>query len=61
VLVGLILAGLALAVAPRLAAWMAPVLIGLVFAPLLISWTASAPAGAWVAARGLLTLPEPRG
>jgi membrane glycosyltransferase len=59
VLVGLVLAGLALAVAPRLAAWMAPVLIGLVLAPLLISWTASARAGAWVAKRGLLRPLQP--
>jgi membrane glycosyltransferase len=57
VLVGLVLAGLALAVAPLLAAWMAPVLIGLVCAPLLVSWTASARASEWIAARGLLTLP----
>lgn len=58
VLVGVLMASLALAVAPLLAAWMAPVLIGLVFAPLLVTWTASARLGAVVAARGLLTLPR---
>lgn len=57
VLVGLVMAAIALAVAPLLAAWMAPVLIGLVAAPFLIAWTASPRAGAWCAAHGLLTPP----
>ncbi|MBX9751308.1 MAG: glucans biosynthesis glucosyltransferase MdoH, partial [Roseococcus sp.] len=57
VLVGFVLAGMALAVAPLLAGWMAPVLIGLLAAPLLVSWTASPRAGDWCAAHGLLTPP----
>ncbi|WP_213668969.1 glucans biosynthesis glucosyltransferase MdoH [Roseococcus pinisoli] len=54
---GVTLAGLALAINPLLAAWMAPVLLGLLLAPWLISWTSSVRIGEWFRARGLLTVP----
>ncbi|MDB5380096.1 MAG: glucan biosynthesis glucosyltransferase [Rubritepida sp.] len=53
-LLGVVLAGLALAINPLLAAWMAPVLVGLLLAPWLIAWTASVTLGAWLRARGVL-------
>lgn len=54
---GVVLAALALAINPLLAAWMAPVLVGLLAAPWLIAWTASAEIGARLRARGLLAVP----
>jgi len=46
VVLGLLLFALALAVAPLLAAWMAPVLAGLILAPALVALTSSTAAGA---------------
>jgi membrane glycosyltransferase len=54
---GVVLAGLALAINPLLAAWMAPVLVGLLLAPWLIAWTSSVQLGGWLRARGLLEVP----
>jgi len=57
VALGLLLLTLALAVAPLLAAWMAPVLVGLVAAPLLLALSSSTAAGAWLRRRALLCTP----
>ena len=57
VALGLALTGLSLAIEPRLTAWMAPVLLGLLLAPFLVSWTASAAAGAALRRKGLLIVP----
>ena len=54
---GAVLAGLAVAINPRLAAWMTPVLLGLLAAPWLIAWTASPEAGARLRRGGWLTVP----
>ncbi|WP_421993714.1 glucans biosynthesis glucosyltransferase MdoH [Roseococcus sp.] len=54
---GVVLTGLALAINPLLAAWMAPVLLGLLLAPWLIAWTASVAVGAKLRALGLLGVP----
>ncbi|TCH96148.1 glucans biosynthesis glucosyltransferase MdoH [Roseococcus sp. SYP-B2431] len=54
---GVVLTALAVAINPLLAAWMAPVLVGLLAAPWLIAWTASTRLAAWLRARGLLTVP----
>jgi len=58
VLLGLALLGLSLAVAPLLAAWMAPVLLGLVLAPALVVLAASIAAGRALARLGLLATPD---
>jgi membrane glycosyltransferase len=57
VALGLLLLALALSVAPLLAAWMAPVLLGLVTAPALLALASSTTAGAWLRRRGLLCTP----
>jgi len=54
---GLVLLGLALAIAPALAAWMIPVILGLVIAPWLISVTSSETLGLALQRRGLLATP----
>ncbi len=57
VVLGLLLLVLALAVAPLLAAWMAPVLAGLILAPALVALTSSTAAGARLRRHGLLLTP----
>ncbi|WP_424810511.1 glucans biosynthesis glucosyltransferase MdoH [Roseococcus sp. YIM B11640] len=54
---GLALTALAVAINPLLAAWMAPVLVGLVAAPWLIAWTASEEAGDRFRRWGLFLVP----
>ncbi len=58
VVLGLVLLTLALSVAPLLAAWMAPVLLGLVAAPALLALSSSTAAGTWLRQRGLLSTPD---
>lgn len=57
VALGLLLLALTLAVAPLLAAWMAPVLAGLILAPALVALTSSPEAGSRLRRRGLLLTP----
>jgi len=57
VLLGLLLLVLSLAVAPLLAAWMAPVLTGLILAPALLVLTSSTEAGTRLRRHGLLLTP----
>ncbi len=57
VALGLLLLILALAVAPLLAAWMAPVLVGLITAAPLLVLSSSIRAGAWLRRHGMLSTP----
>jgi membrane glycosyltransferase len=57
VMLGVLMLAIAVAVAPLLAAWMAPVLIGLVAAPWLVALSSGAGPGAWLRRRGLLATP----
>ena len=57
VVLGVLLLVLALSVAPLLAAWMAPVLAGLILAPALVALTSSTTAGARLRRHGLLLTP----
>ncbi|MDB5412470.1 MAG: glucan biosynthesis glucosyltransferase [Rubritepida sp.] len=54
---GVVLGGLALAINPLLAAWMAPVLVGLLLAPWLVAKTSSRRTGDWLREHGLLRVP----
>ncbi len=54
---GLLLLGLALRINPLLAAWMSPVLLGLVLAPALVMASGSAGLGLWLQRRGILATP----
>ncbi len=57
VVLGVLLLGLALAINPQLAAWMSPVLIGLIGAPLLVLASASEGFGMWLGRHGILATP----
>ena len=56
-LLGLALLALALSINPRLAAWMSPVLVGLILAPMLVMASASEGLGRWLARHGILATP----
>ncbi len=55
---GLFMGALAYAVSPSLAAWMAPVVIGMVLAIPVVGFTSSRTAGVWMHRLGLMEIPE---
>jgi len=55
---GLFLAAVAILVSPAILAWLSPIVLGLVFAPVLSRWSASEAIGKDLAHRGLLIIPE---
>ncbi|MBZ8131683.1 glucans biosynthesis glucosyltransferase MdoH [Afifella sp. IM 167] len=55
---GVFLAAVAMLVSPVILAWLSPIVIGLVFAPVLSRWSASEEIGKDLAHRGLLIIPE---
>ncbi len=55
---GLFMGALAYAVSPSLAAWMAPVVIGMVLAIPVVGFTSSRSAGVWMHRLGLMEIPE---
>ncbi|MEN5264913.1 glucans biosynthesis glucosyltransferase MdoH [Stenotrophomonas sp. TWI587] len=55
---GLFMGVLAYAVSPSLAAWMAPVVIGMVLAIPVVGFTSSRSAGVWMHRLGLMEIPE---
>lgn len=57
-LFGLLLGGMAWAVSPQVAAWLAPVIIGMVFSVPIVALTGSQRVGQWLRRRGLLQVPE---
>ncbi|WP_305804281.1 glucans biosynthesis glucosyltransferase MdoH [Stenotrophomonas sp. YIM B06876] len=57
-LAGLLVGGMAYAVSPPLAAWMSPVIIGMVLAVPVVALTSSRVAGEWLRRHRLLTIPE---
>jgi len=58
VLLGIVLLALSLSVEPLLAAWMAPVLVGLVLAPALVAFSASTAVGRALGRHSLLATPD---
>ncbi|MFD1795532.1 glucans biosynthesis glucosyltransferase MdoH [Paracoccus aurantiacus] len=60
VLAGLLVGALIAYLSPAQLIWLAPILIGLVLAPLTSRWSASAVLGRWARAAGLLVTPEER-
>ena len=57
-LFGIGIGAMAWAVSPSLAAWMAPVVIGMALAVPVVAWTSSRKAGDWLRRHGLLCIPE---
>ena len=57
-LFGVLAGGMAYAVSPSLAAWMSPVVIGMVLAIPVVKLTSSRAAGQWLARQRVLTIPE---
>jgi membrane glycosyltransferase len=57
-LFGLLIGALALFASPSLAAWMAPVILGLVLAIPLVALTSARAPGQWLRRRKLLSIPE---
>lgn len=55
---GLVMGAMAYAVSPPLAAWMAPVVIGMALAVPVVAWTSSRRAGDWLRRHQLLAIPE---
>jgi membrane glycosyltransferase len=55
---GVLVGGMAYAVSPPLAAWMAPVVIGMALAVPVVALTSSRSAGDWLRRHGLLSIPE---
>jgi membrane glycosyltransferase len=57
-LFGLMVGAMAYAVSPPLAAWMAPVVVGMALAVPVVAWTSSRKVGDWLRRHGLLCIPE---
>ncbi len=57
-LFGLAMGAMAYAVSPPLAAWMAPVVVGMALAVPVVAWTSSRRAGDWLRRHKLLSIPE---
>lgn len=57
---GVVMGVAAYFVSPSLAAWMAPVVIGMALAVPVVAWTSSRKAGDWLRRLGLLCIPEER-
>lgn len=55
---GVVMGVAAYLVSPPLAAWMAPVVIGMALAVPVVAWTSSRKAGDWLRRHGLLCIPE---
>ena len=55
---GVVMGVAAYMVSPPLAAWMAPVVIGMALAVPVVAWTSSRKAGDWLRRHGLLCIPE---
>ena len=55
---GVVMGVAAYVVSPSLAAWMAPVVIGMALAVPVVAWTSSRKAGDWLRRHGLLCIPE---